>query len=151
MASPFLDTLHNTPTDSTIMETEVPLNKKRTKHLQASRNQLRDRKRDRKLRSRLTTCYYLILFNVKTKWAETRINKGVQLIFTSWASQIRTGDCRSQSPVPYRLAMAQSLRTSARAVSCPLSELFHHIIESPSLQAPRAALNTIFPESAAGR
>ena len=67
MASPFLDTLHNTPPDSTIMETEVPLNKKRTKHLQASRNQLRDRKRDRKLRSRLTTCYYLILFNVKTK------------------------------------------------------------------------------------
>ncbi len=27
--------------------------------------------------------------------------------FFSWASQIRTGDCRSQSPVPYRLAIAQ--------------------------------------------
>ena len=25
----------------------------------------------------------------------------------SWASRIRTGECRSQSPVPYRLAIAQ--------------------------------------------
>ena len=28
----------------------------------------------------------------------------------SWASRIRTGECRSQSPVPYRLAIAQKER-----------------------------------------
>ena len=40
-----------------------------------------------------------MLHKIKLRASSVRIK--------SWASRIRTGECRSQSPVPYRLAIAQ--------------------------------------------
>ena len=41
---------------------------------------------------------------------DTPLYKAISLsFFETWASWIRTSECRSQSPVPYRLAMAQEM------------------------------------------
>ncbi len=66
------------------------------------------------------------------------------IYLTSWASWIRTNECRSQSPVPYRLAIAHykqkkretrfELAALALARRCSTTEPFAHIMQSRGLE-----------------
>ena len=59
----------------------------------------------------------------------------------NWASWIRTSECRSQSPVPYRLAIAhQNTKPILRTTACPQTSLGKGWIEGLEPSASRATI-----------